>query len=149
MIKIWWFRNLFFFFNRATLVHFLPWKILCIDWNHIFQVKTWWNFSPQKNIGWYREGFLNVSYGHPWIISKTILETISKTILNGIQWLSSYLLFLLFYHHFLILVYVSQLFFVKWCHPIHNKVTFFLFSLTTFVHLFYVFFFLSSCVGFE
>jgi hypothetical protein len=68
------------------------------------------------------EGFLNVSYGHPWIISKTI----SKTILNGIRWLSSFSCYLLFSHCFLILVYVRQLFFVKQCHPIHNKVIFFL-----------------------
>jgi hypothetical protein len=29
---------------------FFPWKILCIGWNHIFQVEIWRNFAPKKTL---------------------------------------------------------------------------------------------------
>ncbi len=33
---------------------FSPWheKILCIGWNHIFQVKIWWKLASKTNAGW-------------------------------------------------------------------------------------------------
>jgi hypothetical protein len=32
----------------VNLGEFFPWKILCIDPNHIFQVEIWRNIAPQK-----------------------------------------------------------------------------------------------------
>jgi hypothetical protein len=28
---------------------FLPWKLFCVGWNHIFQVKVWWIFAKKRN----------------------------------------------------------------------------------------------------
>jgi len=42
IIKVWEFG--IFLINVTNLGHFFPWKILCIAWNHIFQVEIWRQF---------------------------------------------------------------------------------------------------------
>jgi hypothetical protein len=45
----------------TNLGHFFPWKILCIGWNHIFQVEIWRQFV-QKN-HWFQGRRFNYLHG--------------------------------------------------------------------------------------
>ncbi len=51
IVKIWQ----FFFFNSflkfGEFGPFFSWKVLCIDWNHIFQVEFLQKFANKKNTG--------------------------------------------------------------------------------------------------
>ncbi len=46
-----WFRIIFFEIWRIWVI-FPHEKILCIGWNHIFQVKIWWKLASKTNAGW-------------------------------------------------------------------------------------------------
>jgi hypothetical protein len=46
IMKNWWFGNLFVE-NLVNFSHYFPWKILCLDRNHIIQVEIWQNFAQK------------------------------------------------------------------------------------------------------